>query len=449
MGHPDRCGARPIFANRVLPAPSLALHATDLILLITAVAVSALCSGLEIALVSSNKLYIELERKRGAIWARIVSVLLKRPARVIGALLVGNNIALVLYGIVMAKLLEPWLAGFGHGEVFVLVAQTLISTLLILVVGEFLPKAVFRIDPNRSLSVFTLPLQVLYFVLWLPMMVMTGLSELILRLFGVASKPGTIAFGRVDLDEFLKEVTTNPHHEADLDAEVAYFRNTLELSNTKVRDLMVPRAEIEAIDVDANVELLHSRLVDTGLSKLLVYKDSIDDIIGYVHGYELFRSPRTIRSVMRPVNFIPGTMPADEVLQMFIKQRTHVAVVVDEFGGTAGMLTMEDVVETIVGDIEDEHDTLDDVEEQLGPNEYLLSARVEVSHLIATYGLAIPESPEYDTLAGYLLHSTGEIPEQGQVIELPPFRFTVAQVVHGRVDLVRVEVADPAGHLDR
>lgn len=428
--------------NPATPVSYLYITATDLVLLLVSIVVSALCSGLEIAFVSSNKLYIELERKRGAIWARLVSVLLKRPARVIGALLVGNNIALVLYGIVMAKVLEPWLRGLHQGEVFVLVAQTVLSTLLILVVGEFLPKAVFRIDPNRMLGVFALPLQVLFIILWLPMMLMTGISELILRAFGVKSKPGQVAFGRIDLDEFLKEATNNQPSDATMDAEVEYFRNTLELSNTKVRELMVPRAEIEAIEVDETTERLHKRFVDTGMSKLLVYKGSIDNIIGYVHGYELFRQPRSIRSVMRPVNFIPGTMPADEVLQMFIKQRTHMAVVVDEFGGTAGMLTMEDVVETIVGDIEDEHDTPGEMEERLGPNEFLFSARVEVAHLVEAYRLAIPESEEYDTLAGYILHSTGEIPEQGQVIELPPFRFTVAQVVHGRVDLVRVEVTD-------
>ncbi len=392
---------------------------------------------------SSNKLYVELERKRGAIWARLVSILLKRPARVIGALLVGNSIALVLYGMVMAKVLEPWLHSFGFGGAFVLVAQTVLSTLLILVVAEFLPKAVFRIDPNRALSVFALPLQVLYIILWLPMMVMTGLSEGILRLFGVPTKPGQVAFGRIDLDDFLKDVGTNQPSNANMDAEVEYFRNTLELSNTKVRELMVPRAEIETVQVEESVEVLKQRFVESGMSKLLVYKESIDNIIGYVHGYELFRHPRSIRSVMRPVNFIPGTMPADEVLQMFIKQRTHVAVVVDEFGGTAGMLTMEDVVETIVGDIEDEHDTPEEVEERLGPNEFLLSARTEVAHLIETYKLALPESEEYDTLAGYIVHSTGEIPAQGQVVELPPFRITIAQVAHGRVDLVRLEVLDP------
>lgn len=429
--------------SRHTPPFPLPFAGTDLILLIIAVAVSALCSGLEIAFVSSNKLYIELERNRGAIWARLVSVLLKRPARVIGALLVGNNLALVLYGLLMAKLLQPWLLGFGYGEVFVLVAQTLVSTLFILVVGDFLPKAVFRIDPNTALSIFALPLQVLYIVLWLPMMVMTGLSELILRLFGVRSKPGTIAFGRVDLDEFLKDVTTDRTSEQGMDAEVQYFRNTLELSNIKVRDLMVPRAEIEAIEVDQPISVLHERFVESGMSKLLVYRKSVDDVIGYVHGYELFKQPRTIRSVMRPVNFMPGTMPADEVLQLFIKQRTHVAVVVDEYGGTAGMVTMEDVVETIVGDIEDEHDTPEELEERLGPNEFLFSARTEVAQLIGTHRLAIPESDEYDTLAGFILHRTGDIPEQGQVIELPPFKLTIAQVIHGRVDLVRLEVTDP------
>lgn len=415
---------------------------TDLLLILVSIAVSALCSGLEIAFVTGNKLYIELERKRGAIWARLISAMQRRPARVISALLVGNNIALVVYGVVMARVMEPWLAQFGFGYAFVLVTQTILSTLLILVVAEFLPKALFRLDPNRVLSVFALPLQVLYIILWAPMMLITGISEGVLRIFGVRTKPGQLVFGRIDLDEFLRELSEGQTKENTLDAEVEYFKNTLELSNIKVRDLMVPRARIEALDVEEPVEVLHRRFTDTGLSKLLVYKDSIDNVIGYVHGYELFRHPRTIRTVMRPVNFIPGTMPADEVLQLFIKQRTHVAVVVDEFGGTAGMLTMEDVVETIVGDIDDEHDTPEDVEERLGPNEFLFSARVEVSYLREKYHLDIAEDEAYDTLAGYVLHRTGDLPEQGQVIELEPFRFTIAQVVHGRIDLVRVEVLD-------
>lgn len=419
------------------------MSGTDLLLIVLAMAVSALCSGLEIALVSSNKLYIELQRKQGLIWARLVAGLLKRPARVISALLVGNNIALVVYGITMAKVLEPWLRGIYPQEGFVLVGQTLLSTLLILFISEFLPKALFRLDPNGIISVFALPLRILYAILWLPTVLLTGISEGVLRLFGIRTNVGQVAFGRIDLDEFLKEVSDRAPADEDMDAEVEYFRNTLELSNIKVREVMVPRAEIEAIDVDENVAVLHKRFTDTGLSKLLIYKDSIDNIIGYVHSYELFRRPRTIRGVMRPVNFIPGTMPADEALQLFTKQRTHVAVVVDEFGGTAGMLTIEDVVETIVGDIEDEHDEGELVEERIGPNEFVLSARLEVAYLAEQYGLELPESEEYDTLAGFILHRTGDVPEQGTVLEEGPFRITVAQVTHGRIDLVNLVVTDP------
>ncbi len=392
---------------------------------------------------SSNKLFIELERKRGALWARMVAGLLRRPGRVIGALLVGNNIALVVYGVMMAKLLEPWLFSLGLGEAFVLTSQTLISTLFILVVAEFLPKTLFHIDPNGALSVFAFPLLLLYVLLWAPMMLMTGLSELVLRIFGLRTKPGQTAFGRIDLDAFLKEVSANKPRQSTMDAEVEYFRNTLELSNIKVRDLMVPRAEIEAMDVDGSIAELREQLEETGLSKLLIYKDGIDNIIGYVHGYELFKHPKSIRAVMRPVNFIPGTMPADEVLQLFIKQRAHVAVVVDEFGGTAGMLTIEDVVETIVGDIEDEHDIPEEVEEKLDENTFVFSARTEVSHLRERFLLDLPESEDYDTLAGFVLHSTGHLPEQGQVLELPPFRLTIAQVQNSRIDLVRLEVTEP------
>ncbi|MBL8002170.1 MAG: HlyC/CorC family transporter [Flavobacteriales bacterium] len=421
----------------------MAISSSDLLLILAAMALSALCSGLEIAFVSSNKLYIELQRKQGAIWARMVGGLLKRPARVIGTLLLGNTVALIVYGIVMARVLDPVLRGVYPGELFVLVSSTVISTIIILVLSEFLPKALFRLDPNGVLTVFALPLRIIYTVLWAPMMLFTGVSELLLRLFGVRQKPGQVAFGRIDLDEFLREVSDNTPADKDLDAEVEYFRNTLALSETKVRDLMVPRAEIEAIDVEEGVSVLHKRFSETGLSKLLVYKDSIDNIIGYVHSYEMFRRPRSIRAVMRVVNFIPGTMPADEALQFFTKQRTHVAVVVDEFGGTAGMLTIEDVVETIVGDIEDEHDEGELVEERLGPNEFVFSARLEVAHLAEAYGLAFEDAEEVDTLAGYILHHTAGLPQQGQVLEIGPFKITIAQVNHGRIDLVNLAVVDP------
>lgn len=418
------------------------MSTTDLFLILAAMALSALCSGLEIAFVSSNKLYIELQRKQGAIWARLVAGLLKRPARLIGALLLGNTVALIVYGIVMARVLDPWLRTVYHGEVFVLVTSTVLSTIIILVFSEFLPKALFRLDPNGILAVFALPLRILYTLLWLPMMVFTGLSELLLRMFGIRQKPGQVAFGRIDLDEFLREVSDNSPSDKDLNAEVEYFRNTLALSETKVRDRMVPRADIEAIDVEETVQELHRRFMETGLSKLLVHKDSIDNIIGYVHSYEMFRRPRTIRAILRPVNFIPGTMRVDEALQLFTKQRTHVAVVVDEFGGTAGMLTIEDVVETIVGDIEDEHDDEEMVEERLSSNEFVFSARLEVAYLAETYALAFGDVEDFDTLAGYILHHTGGLPHQGEVLAIGPFKITIAQVSHGRIDLVNLAVVD-------
>lgn len=431
------------------------MNAADITILLVAMAASALCSGLEIALVSSNKLYIEVQRKQGAIWARITATLLHRPARVISALLVGSTIALVAYGTVMARLLEPGLHALYPHEGFVLVMQTVLSTLLILVVSEFLPKALFRADPNGVLSLFALPLGAIYLLLWLPTVLLTTISEGLLRLFGVRPNMGKAGFGRIDLDAFLQEVSETASSDAEVEAEVEYFRNTLELSNTKVRDIMVPRADIEAIGVDEPVAELRSRFLSTGLTKLLVHKDGIDNIIGYVHSYEMFKHPRSIRAMLRTVNFIPGTMPADEALRLFTKERNHVAVVVDEFGGTAGMLTTEDVVEGIVGDIEDEHDDEHMLEERTSPTEFVLSARLEVEHLVETYGLNLPESDDYDTLAGYIMNRTGTVPEQGEVVVDGPFRFTVTNVTQGRIDLLNLQVVDaeagfkggsPGGH---
>lgn len=415
---------------------------TDFLLLVLAVLVSGLCSGLEIAYVSSSKLYIELQRKQGAIWARVMATLMKRPAQVISSLLVGNTVALVIYGILMAKWLDPGLRGLHPNEGFILAAQTIISTLLILVVGEFLPKALFRLDPNGILSVLAVPLGIIYVLLWVPTVLLTGISQGILRLIGVGPNLGKAGFGRIDLDAFLQEASEKSAPGEVVEAEVEYFRNTLELSNTKVRDLMVPRAEIEAMDVNEPIAELAKRFQATGLTKLLIHKDGIDNIIGYVHSYEMFKKPRTIRSIMHPVNFIPGTMPADEILRMFTRQRSHIAVVVDEFGGTAGMLTIEDVVETIVGDIEDEHDDEDTLEQRVGPVEFVFSGRVEVEHLVEEYRLALEESEEYETLAGYIMHHAAKVPEPGEVVDDGAFRFTVTNVSHGRVDLVNLLVRD-------
>ncbi len=416
----------------------------DIVLIVASLLVAALCAGLEVAFATGNRLYIELRRKEGDWWAALVAPLLDRQARVSGALLVGSTLAQVVFGLVAAKAMGPWLRGLYPDGLFVLVAQTGLCTLIVLILGEFLPRALFRTDPDHGLALFALPLRALYLLFRPVVLLLTAASQGLLGLFGMRGQAVRPTIGRVDLDEFLRSLETQAPRSEALDAEVEYFRNTLSLSATKARDLMVPRAEVEAIGVEEPIEALHRRFVETGLSKLLVYRDSIDNIIGYVHGHELFRRPRTIRSVLRPVDHIPGTMPADEVLRKFTRQRGHVAVVVDEFGGTAGLLTIEDVVETIVGDIEDEHDIGQEVEERVGEHEFLFSARTEVEHLVSAHRLALPRSDHYDTLAGLLLHHTGSLPEQGRVIDLGPFRFTVAQVDHSRIDLVRLLVTDPA-----
>lgn len=428
------------FGCTTLPVVTL----SQAILIASALLLCALCAALEVAVTGSNKLFVELERQRGALWTRVLGNALQRPSQLMAALLVGNTIGLVLFCTALTHALARLIPLPSWHPAGRLAVWWSVAAALFVVTSEFLPRALARISPNHTLRVLAAPLRLIHLVFWLPTKVVTGIGTLVLRTTGARDRQAHVPLGRVDLKDLVKEVGEAADADGDLSSEVEYFRNTLALSDTKARELMVPRAEIEAVQVDSPIPLLQSRFVDTGLSKLLVYRRDIDDIIGYVHGYELFRKPKDIRSVLRPVNRIAGTMPADQVLQRFIRQRTHVAVVLDEHGGTAGMLTMEDVVETIVGDIDDEHDVEEMVEERTGPNEFVLSGRVHIAHLVATYRLAVPESDRYDTLAGYILHSTGTVPAAGAVIELPPFRITVVHLVHGRIDLVRLQVIDPA-----
>lgn len=418
------------------------MNGADLVLILVTIIFSALFSGLEIAFVSSNRLAVELERKQGNVAGRLLAGLMKNPARVIGTLLVGNNIAMVFYGILMAKVLEPLLVQTGMGEALILLCQTIISTLIILVTAEFLPKALFRIDPNGILKVFALPLRVFYFLLWLPMMLMISLSELVLRAVGIEMVTEEAAFGRVDLDHFLEQASRSNGQEEELDTEIVYFRNALELSEEKARDGMVPRAQIEAVSVDDPVDEVLKRFVETGYSKLIVYKENIDDIVGYVHSYDMFRRPRYTRSILRPVNYLPASMPAGEVLRMFSNQRTHVAVVVDEFGGTAGIITMEDLLESIVGDIEDEHDREELISELIDQDHYKLSASLSVDYMQDELKLNIPASDEYETLAGYILDNTEDIPNEGSDVMIGPFYVSILKVDNSRIDLVELKVQD-------
>jgi CBS domain containing-hemolysin-like protein len=413
-----------------------------LLAIIVTLLLSAFFSGMEIAFISSNKLRIGLEYKQGSFSAKLLAGFLKRPSRFIGTMLVGNNMVLVLYGIFMGLLLDQLLESFGFGDFSLLAWQTVISTVVILFFGEFIPKALFRINSNSILTLFAIPLKLIYFILWLPMFIMVGLSELILKyVFRVDISKQEIAFGRIDLDNYVREIAEKAENsEEEVDTEIRFMQNALVFSKVKARDCMVPRTEISAVEIEDSVEKLKHMFIQTGYSKVLVYRDNIDNIIGYVNSVELFHRPDSIKRLIVPVIIIPETISAREVLELFIKQNKSIAVVVDEFGGTSGMLTIEDLMEEIFGDIEDEHDDDDFIEEQIDDHTFIFSARLEIDYLNANYKLGIPEEEEYETLAGYILHHHEAIPELNAVLEVENYNITVTDVSSVRIETVKLQV---------
>jgi len=325
------------------------MNQLDFIVIFISLVFSAFFSGMEIAFVSANKLKIELDGKRGNLLSKIVSTFVKKPSYFIGTMLVGNNIALVVYGIFMAKILEPRILIFTQNEGFVLLIQTIVSTIIILITAEFIPKTLFRINPNNILYIAAVPLFIIYYILLLPMFLIIGLSEAIIKLFAPNLRDDNeINFGRIDLEHYIREGTDNPNNQEDVDHEVQIFQNALDFSKVKAKECMVPRTEIVAMDIEDSIEDLTNRFVETGLSKILIYRENIDHIIGYTHSFELFKKPKSTKSILLPVPIIPISMPANEILEIFIEQRKSIAIVVDEFGGTAGVLTIEDVIEEIL-----------------------------------------------------------------------------------------------------
>lgn len=403
---------------------------------------SAFFSGMEIAFVSANRFKIEVDRKKGNVSGNIIGKFLEQPSRFISTLLVGNNIALVVYGIVMAKVLEPWIRTFTQTESAILVVQTILSTLLILVTAEFLPKAFFRINPNRMLDLFAVPAKVFYVALYPVVWVIDRFSKQILSaLFKVKLNEEKMTFGRSDLDEYVNEFTSSDE-EQEVDSEIKIFRNALSFSDIKVRECMIPRTEIIAVDIETDINDLREKLVDTGLSKILIYRDDIDNIIGYVHSFELFQRPNSIKNIIRPISLVPESTKVKDLLKQFGQQRRSVAVVLNEYGGTAGMVTVEDIVEEIFGDIEDEHDTEELVEEKISENEYRLSARLEIHYINEAFNLSFPESDNYTTLAGYIIEHYQSIPQLDEVIRVEDFEFTVTKVDSTRIDEVLLRVLD-------
>ena len=406
---------------------------------------SAFFSGMEIAFVSSNKLRIELEKGKGLLSARLISGFIHHPSRFIGAMLIGNNISLVIYGIAAAAILGPVLKNTLPpalaSESIILVFQTILSTTLILITAEFLPKILFRLNPNGLLSLFALPVYLIYLILYPFMYFFLGLSELILRyIFGMKTGSVRYQFTAIDFDDYIRDFYNPAAAQVDEATEMQMIQNVRDFHSTKVRECMVPRNEIIAVDDSIKIEELHGLFMETQHSKIPVYKQSIDNLTGYVHLYDLFGKPADLITVVRPVIIVPETIAASKVLDMMISQRKSVAVVVDEFGGTAGMVTVEDLIEEIFGEIEDEFDVEELLVKKVSESEFILAGRLEIDYLNQEYSLNLPQSDEYETLAGLILNHHQSIPEIREQIQIDRFIFTILEASGSRIDKVLMKI---------
>ena len=412
-----------------------------LILIIISLAFSAFFSGIEIAFISANRLKIELDKNQGGIRANILANFAKNPSDFIGTMLLGNNVAIVIYGMLMAMVLEPIIGRYTDNAILILLTQTILSTLLVLIFAEFLPKTIFRINPNRIISFFAIPLKVLTFILSPLTFITVGLANLILRIFIKKEEleGEIIAFEKTDLDSYLEESLNKVENNEELDHEVKIFHNALNFSDVIARDCMVPRNEIIAFELEDEINDLLNKFIETGLSKILIYRDSIDNIIGYIHSYEMFKNPENIKSALLPVSIVPESITANNILEELIQKNRSIAIVVDEYGGTAGMITMEDVIEEIFGEIIDEHDLGDISHQQLTADKFEFSGRTEIDFINDNYPLKIPENEEYETLAGYIIQKIAEIPLKGDVISIDGFEITILEVSQARIEYVSLE----------
>lgn len=415
------------------------------LVIISMILFSGFFSGMEIAFVSSNRLKQELDFKRKLLNARVLSVFYENPGRFIGSLLLGNNIALVVYGIAMAKLLEPGIKEFippsGYSEFFVLLIQTIISTLIILLTAEFIPKVLFRINPNSILKFFSIPVWIFYYVFYPLVRVYIGFSEFILKkVFRVNISSRRYQFSSIDLEEYVKEFKPDEEKQDEYNQEIQMIQNAMGFKNVKLRDCMVPRTEIKALDINDDIDKLIALFIQTGHSKIMIFEESIDKLIGYVHSFDMFKKPESIKEIIRKAEVYPETMTANDLLNDFIGKHKSVAIVVDEFGGTSGIVTMEDVIEEIFGEIEDEYDIEETVEKQISDIEFILSARIEIDYLNDKYKLDIPVSDEYETLAGFIIQYHESIPEINEEIIIPPFKFQIIKSSGNRLEEVKLEL---------
>lgn len=425
---------------------------SDLLIIICALILSAFFSGMEIAYISSNKIFIEIEKRQSGFLPNVLKLLTKKPSKFIATMLVGNNIALVVYGFFMGDLIMAWFAGMQPIESgflraiiedFSFLAQTIISTLVILFTAEFLPKVFFQIYANSLVKFFAMPAYFFYLFFGLISTFVIWISDFILkRFFKTEGDEVQLAFSKIELGNFISEQMETVESDDNVDSEIQIFQNALEFGDIKAREVMIPRTEIVAVDLNVAPKDLIQIFTETGLSKILIYNETIDDIIGYIHSFELFKNPKTLKSALTTVVFVPETMWVKDVLNILIKKRKSIAVVIDEYGGTSGMITIEDIVEELVGEIEDEHDSILLTEEKLGENHYKFSARLEVDYLNENYKLDIPEGENYETLGGFITNHTEEIPRQLEEVQIENFKIKILEVSNTKIELVELEISD-------
>ena len=417
---------------------------TSLIIwLLVSMLFSAFFSGMEIAFVSSNRLRAEMDRDKNRFSQRIIKIFYQHPNNFVSTMLVGNNISLVIYGILFAKLFDSTLfEPFSDGAR--VTCDTLLSTLVVLFTGEFLPKSIFKNNPNTLLTVFAVPAWICYVVLYPISRFATLLSKGLLRLVGIRMKSAgeEKEFTKVDLDYLVQDSIDNANNEDEIEEEVKIFQNALDFSETKIRDCMVPRTEIDAVEDTSTIEQLKQMFIESGHSKILVFHEDIDHVIGYVHSSDMFHNPTDLAGIIREISFVPETMLASKLMAQLMQQKRSLAVVIDEFGGTSGLVSLEDIMEEITGEIEDEHDNTNHVAKKLNDHEYMLSARLEITKINEMFDLDLPESDEYMTLGGLILHEYQSFPKLNEVVKIDRYEFKIVKNTATKIELVRLNITE-------
>ncbi len=401
---------------------------------------SAFFSGMEIAFVSANKLQIEIEKQQETYVSKILTKLTKNPSNFITTMLIGNNIALVIYGYFMGDLLIKFIEPYISSSLLILITQTFISTIVILVTAEFLPKALFRIYANEALRFFSIPAYFFYLIFYLLSIVVSKIANFILRtFFNTHGDDISQEFSKKELSYFISEQLESNTDE-DVDSEIQIFQNALEFHNVRAREIMIPRTEIVAVEVHDDIEKLKNKFIESGYSKVLIYKNSLDNIIGYINAFDLFKKPKSIRSLIRLIEFVPESMTIKSILENLSKKKKSVAVVLDEYGGTSGLITKEDIIEELFGEIEDEHDAIEFTEKVINNREYLFSTRLEIDYLNETYDLDLPKEDAYETLGGYIVNHTENIPKLNDIILINRFEFTIKKVSSSKIEEIFLRI---------